>query len=367
MANKKRYNIFILISMFARNIVEVFSSVILYEKGFTLKDILLFYSILYVAGILVSIVSLYLGKKIKQKNILIISSIIYGYCFYYLKNMPNTLTSLITYAIILAIGSYSYHTMRHYFALEVLPKDNQKDIGNILICNYIALIISSYLGGYITKKLGLSAIVIIVIITSLISLIPLWKVDNPKDNHKIIFNYKGISKNKIWFFILEQFKVIFLSLQPLYLYIYTKSNIEYIGIFNAILAVASIIFMYFISRKLKIDKYFITLNTIFCLILILKINITNSNILLLIAFFEGIFTKMYEIVSATNIYHKDYKDVNSYLILCETIFCGIRAIICLLLYFFIKDIRIMLYICILGIFISSFVRYPHKIKTKSIK
>ena len=43
MTNGKRYNLFILISTLARNIVEIFSSVILYEKRYSVKNILLFF------------------------------------------------------------------------------------------------------------------------------------------------------------------------------------------------------------------------------------------------------------------------------------------------------------------------------------
>ena len=69
---------------------------------------------------------------------------------------------------------------------------------------------------------------------------------------------------------------------------------------------------------------------------------------------------MYEIVSTTNIYSKDYKDISSYLILTEFIFCSVRSLICLFFYFFISDVKLMLYICIGGILISGFVRYEYK-------
>ena len=131
MTNGKRYNLFILISTLARNIVEIFSSVILYEKGYSVKNILLFFAILYGFGIVVNIVSIYLGRIIKQKNILIISSLIYGYAFYYLSTMSINLTNLIIYSLLLSIGSYTYHSMRHYLALSILPKDNKKEIGSI--------------------------------------------------------------------------------------------------------------------------------------------------------------------------------------------------------------------------------------------
>src|SRR5699024_3365579 len=131
-----------------------------------------------------------------------------------------------------------------------------KEIGSILICSYIAIIVSSYLGGYITNNLGIMWTLGIVIISSLISIIPIIKLEVKNDQTKINFDYKGIKKNKIAFFIFEQFKVIFLSIQPLFLYIYAKSDIEYIGIFNALLGVASVLFVYFISRKVNLKKIF---------------------------------------------------------------------------------------------------------------
>ena len=42
MNNIKRYNLFILFSTIARNIVEVFSSVLLYKIGYTFREILLY-------------------------------------------------------------------------------------------------------------------------------------------------------------------------------------------------------------------------------------------------------------------------------------------------------------------------------------
>ena len=327
--------------------------------GYNVKDILLFYVILYGFGIIVNIISIYLGKVIKQKNILIISSLIYGYAFYYLYSMDINLTNLVIYSILLSIGSYTYHSMRHYFALRVLPCDNKKEIGSILICSYIAIIISSYLGGYITSNLGMEFTLGIVIVVSLISVIPIFKLNIKGNNEKIVFDYHGIKKTKIVFFIFEQFKVIFLSIQPLFIYIYAKSSMEYIGVFNALLGVSSVIFVYFISRKVNLKKFFFFGNLLFCLVLIFKININSSLILLVIAFFEGLLTKMYEIVSCTNIYSKDYRDINSYLILVEFIFCLVRSLICLIFYLFISDIKLMLYICVMGIFISGFVRYKY--------
>lgn len=361
MQNTKKYNIFIFISTIARNIIEVFSAVLLYKMGYSIRNILLFYFLIYFVGIFVNYISLTLTKAINPKYILVFSGIMFGITFYYLSVMPNTIDNLIIYSILFAISSYTYHSLRHYFALKVLNrKENNKKVGNILICTYLAIMLSSYFGAYLTNTCGLITVVLITIFISLLSIIPLLQIKNNTYDYQI--NYKETIKKmknrNTTFFFLEQFKVIFLSLQPLYLYIYVKNNLEYIGIFNILTSLASIIFVYFFVRKINQNKYFLLLTSIFSIILLFKINITNKIILLIIAFFEGLFTKMYETVSLENIYYEGInKEVTSYLIIAEFIFCFIRGLICLILFIFNFNLKTMLYICIVGIFISGFTKF----------
>ncbi len=354
MSNIKKYNIFIMLSTIARNIVEVFSSVLLYKMGYTLKEILLFFTILYFIGGIISVIVIYFTKYINAKYILILSSIIFSISFYYMSIMDKTINNLIIFSIIYGIGCYSYHSLRHYFAIKSIDKDKKKNIGSILIFSNIGLIIAPLLVGYITKKLSLIVLAIIVIILSILAIIPLFRLDIKESN--IPIKYQKIEKNKLLFFILEQAKVINLSLQPLYLYLFINNKIEYVGIFNAIMGVSSCIFIYLFVRKIDDNKYFKYLNMLFCLILLLKLNITNKYLILLVGFFEGLGIKMFEIVSAENIYNINMDtNIKGYLILVEVIFCLTRSLLCLTGYF-INDIRIILYLSIGLIFIISFIK-----------
>lgn len=363
MANYKKYNIFIFLSTVARNIFEIFSSVFLYKMGYNLKEIMLFYFILYFTAILVNYISLKLLYYINGRWILIFSSLLFSYSFYYLINMDNNITNLIIFSIINSIASYTYHSLRHYFAIKILPKDNkQTSTLNILIFTYIALIFAPYIGAFVTEKYGIIVTVILSLVFSILGIIPILKLDIKKQTNKKIKLkqvYKKMPKNKIKFFILEQFKVIFLSLQPLYLYLNISSKLEYIGIFNIILGIASLTFIYIFIKKINLNKYFIYLNIMFIITLLFKINILNKNILLVIAFFEGLFLKMYETVSLTNIYNKDKNNVIEYLIICEIIFCLTRSIICLAC-IFILDLKLILYLMIFGILLSGFVKVNEK-------
>ena len=328
MNNIKRYNLFILFSTIARNIVEVFSSVLLYKIGYSFREILLFYSILYFTGMITSIGSIYLTKIIKPKYILMLSSIIFSGSFYFMSVMDRTFTNLVIFSIINGIGAYSYHSLRHYYAIKVIDNHNNKEIGNILIFSNIATIFSSLIGAYIQELLSVFILAIIIVIISIIAIIPIVKLKDVEDNNTI--KLERISKNKLLFFLLEQAKVINLTLQPLYLYLFIN------------------------SRDNK--KYFKYLNMIFCIFLIMKLNINNKYLVLLIGLFEGLGIKMFEVVSSENIYTINKNtNVKGYVILVEIIFCLVRSILCLIGYF-INDIRIILYISILLIFILSFVK-----------
>ncbi len=350
----KRYNLFMLFSSISRNIIEVFSCVLLYKMGYSLKDILLFFSIVFFLGFIFSFLTLKIAKIINPKYILLLSGFIFAFSFYFLSIMNNSFLNLIIFAILISLGSYTYHPLRHYYALTILPKKASKEIGNILIISYIAITFSSYLGAYITNNLGLIYIVFIIIFLSLISVIFLSKIKLENKNTKV--NFEKIPVNKFLFFLMEQFKVIFLTMQPLYLFIYIDNNIEYIGVFNVILTIASIIFTYLFVRRKNIYQNFKILNIVFCLILLLKINIYHKYFLLILAFFEGFGTKMFEIISSFNAYNYNKDNLEGYINKLELIFCVMRGLICLVSFLLFNNIKTILYFSIIGIFLCSFIR-----------
>ena len=348
------YNIFLFLSNISRNIVEIFSFVYLYQKGYKIKNILLFYSIYYLVGVFISYITVYLTKCIRRKVLLIISGLLYGIAFYYLSVMSTTNYNLVILSIVLSTSSFIYHTIRHYYAMNLVDKVEDKKIASILISAYLPIIFSSILGSYIVDKYSILVSSIIVIILSVISIIPLIFIKDDITNNKI--EYSKINSNKLVFFILEQFKVIFLLLEPIYLYLYVKKSLNYVGAFNILICISSIIYLYYIAHRININKYFKYINIIFCLVLLLKLNITNKYILLVVALLEGLGIKSFELTSNKNIYNIENSNINGYLITCELIFCFLRSIICLMFYLFIDNVKVMLYISLVPIFLISFVK-----------
>ena len=348
MKNIKFYNTYMFISLFTRNIIDLYSVVLLYQNGISLNNIIGIYAIVYFIGIFISFISLKLGNIIGYKYILIISSIITSISFYII----NKYTNPYLIALFLSLSMYTYHPIKHYYGINLLNK--KQEIGNTIILTYLASILSSY---FAIKKIKIIYLVII----CLISIIPSIFIKKEK-TIKITYP-KNIPKNTLNFFILDQTKIIFLLLQPLYLYMISR-KISYVGIFNIIITISSILYIYLYANKKDIEKRYKVINILFTIVLLLKLNITNRTILLIIAFLEGIGLKTSELIGTMNLYHNKNSKIG-YLIISESLFCLVRCIILSTIYIFRLKLKLTLYLLLLGIFFLSF-QYKKDINIKHI-
>lgn len=349
MKNIKFYNIYMFISTFTRNIIDLYSVVYLYKLYPSIKTIIGIYSLIYFLGIFISYLSIKLGNKVGYKYILIFSSIITSITFVVLNNAKIINTYIVS--ILLSLSIFTYHPLKHYYGITLLNEKEKLGISLILI--YLASFFSSY---FVIKDIK----PIILIIITIIGIIPTLLIE--KNIPKKIEYPKNILPSKIQFFIFDQFRILFLLLEPLYLYIISKT-ISYVGVFNIIITISSIIYLYLITnnKNINIKKYYCYLNILFVIFLLLKLNITNKIILLIIAFFEGIGIKTNELISTMNLYKiKNLKlsEKEGYLIISEIIFCSTRAIILFIFYLFNVNLVIMMYILLIGVFILSFQYSP---------
>lgn len=349
MKKRNAYHIFLFLSTFTRGLVEVFSLVLLYKKGFSVSNIFLFLFLMYGVGILVNYISL----KISYKLVLILSSCLYGISFLYLSFMDIKIYSLIILAIILACGNYSYHAIRHLLALELL-EDREHATGGIVMVTYLGIIAASIVGIYLIGKLSLVITSIIIFMLSFLSMIPILKLRiDTSHGKKLELRKVKIEKDKIIFSVLEQFKVIFLEIQPLFLYMYVEQSIYYVGIFNVIVNLASLIVVYFLSKRMR-KRYFKYVCLLLGIIFILKLNIKSGVILLGLAFLEGVFVKLYENVSLGNLYAVGDNAIREYLIVEEFIFFFSKSIVMFIVCLFHFHIYVVMYIGIIGMIASGF-------------
>ena len=336
MKTLKSYNTYIFISTFTRNIIDVYSVIYLYKLGFPLNDIIAIYTLIYFWGYFISTLSIYIGNKIGNKYILMFSSLITGIAFYILRNSDNRYLI----ALLLSLSMFTYHPLRHCYGIKLLR--NKNEIANTLIYIYIATLLSSYMA---IKDLSLISLIII----SLISLIPTLFM--PKEKTEPLKNHQ-ITHQKLKFFFFDQFRIIFLLLEPLYLYMISKT-LTYVGIFNIILTISSVIWIYLLARKIDIQQNYRYLNLLFVIVLLLKMNSYPKISLLIIAFLEGIGIKTNELVSTLNLYDNHNLDIG-YIMTSEKFFCITRSLILSIIYFLSTDIKITLYILLGGILLLSF-------------
>ena len=112
------------------------------------------------------------------------------------------------------------------------------------------------------------------------------------------------------------------------------------------------IVVYFLSKRLK-ENAFKYVTFFLGIVLLFKINANSSIILLIIAFLEGVLVKLYDCYSLSYLY--DVKDISikKYLIMEETIFFVSKSIIMFLFIGFNISIKLILFICIIGIILSG--------------
>lgn len=351
------YHLFLLLSTFTRGLVEVFSLVLLYRKGFEVHEIFFFLFFMYSIGILVNYVSL----KMAYRVVFFISSILYGISFIFLSVMSKSYFSLFILAILLACSTYSYHSIRHYLAIVALG-EKRKQTNRIVITMFLGMILSSIVGIFLIDYLSLFWVSLVIFICSFLSLIPLFYIDSNMGQKRDFHVKIKLEWNQVIFSILEQFKVIFLELQPLFLYLYVKSSISYVGIFNLIVNLAAFLMICLFSKWMN-GKHIWAVCLGLGIVFIFKLNVSYPGLLFILAFLEGIFVKIYETVSLKNLYDFKNFDISSYLILEEFIFFFTKSVILFLVWFFRVDFRYFMYFLIGGIMVSGWF-VPRKEKKK---
>lgn len=362
MTKLKKYNIFITLSSFAKAMIEVFIPIIMYESGYGVKTILLFFLIKFGFIQLFLPFAAILGKKINFKNLIILSNFLFIVMNIYFNFIEFNFYELVIFSLIYASYLIFYWIGRHIYGMSIIEeKKTTEYVSSYTIFALIGTLPATYTGAVIMEKYGLTTLSIILLIISTLGVMPLSFVKETATFEKV--DFKKIIKDfplKSYFFIfLEQIKHLSIGLFPLYIFLTISKKYEYIGISNAVISIASIIYIYFLAKKMdKNKKDYISLMCILLAITwLFKLNIYSTSLILLIMFIEGIFTFGLETVILRNIYSfgKSYK-VLSYNLFIETIRNTARIIILALFFFFVNDLKIILYIGTFSLFLASIVR-----------
>ena len=365
-SNQKKFGIYVFLSTFSRNLIEVFIPVILYKFGYTIKEVLLYYLIVNVTSIILTYPFVYLSKKFNNKILAIIGIIAFVLVQISLNFLTYSYMYLFIIAVFYAIYRRGYWISRRYYNLKIIKNYNISKIYSIIsIINQVGVIISAYFGSLILDYISLKILTIFAIVVFILSIVPLYtlKFEHEKTNVKLelINNVRKIPKSNIYLFGSYELINIVKFLIPLYIFIYVKDKYQVIGIVNLITNFALITFTYLYGKKLDNSNNNFLKLAIFLtvLIYILKVNSNGLN-LLIISFIEGIIIKMYELSINKEFYTFSKKfEYYNYNLIYELTQNFFRSVVTLLLFVINIDIKFMVYITLGFVFIGIFLKFQY--------
>ena len=363
MTNLKKYNIFITITTFAKLMIEVFIPLLLYNIGFQLNEILIFYLVQFFTIFLFNIPATYIGQKITFKKLMIISSILFSITYIYINYITKNIIKLIILSILNGLYLSTYWIGRHIYGISIIKeKETTDNVSKYMIFGIIGSLPASYIGAYILEKYGYISLSIIILILSFISLFPLFKIEiNQKINKiKIKQIIKNFPKQNYIFLFFDQLKFFTLLLFPLYIYINIKSELKYIALTNVIIGISSILYILYIAKKMDENKkdYLKPMLLAMFIILLIKLNINSSNIILFIIFIEGISKSALDTIILRNTYSykANYNNI-SYILFIEQLYSLFRFIITTIYLILEVNLKTILYIGTFSLLINTFIGF----------
>lgn len=366
-SNQKKFGIYVFLSTFSRNLIEVFIPIVLYKYGYNIKEIIFYYLTANIISLFLSYPFVYLSQKYNNKVLSIIGIVTFLILQILLNCMNKSIWYLLIIATLFAIYRRGYWIARRYYNLKIIKKKNISTTYSIIsIINQIGVIISAYLGSIVLDYLNLNILTIVAICIFTASLIPLYLLEfkNDRANTKleVVKTLKEIPKNYIYLFGSYELLNVIKFIIPLYLFIYVKNTYQTIGILNLITNFALIIFTYLFGKKLDISKKnYLTISIIITTIIyMLKVQVLGYT-LLIISFFEGIAIKMYELTISKEFYSlsKNF-EYSNYNLAYELIQNFFRSFVVLILFVFNIDLKIMVYIPLLFIIIGAIFNFINK-------
>ena len=363
MTNLKKYNIFVTITSFTKLLIEVFIPLLLFQMGFSLKHILIFYLVQFSTIFLCNIPSAYLGKKITFKKLMIVSSIIFSITYLYINCLSQSIETLIIFAILNGLYLTTYWLGRHVYGISIIKEKKTTDnVSLYMIFGILGSLPASYIGALILERFGYFTLSIIILILSLISLIPLFKIQLKEKKTKLQLKkiIKSFPVKNYIFLFFEQLKFFTVTLFPLYIYINIKDELKYIAINNVIIGVSSIIYIFLLSKLMDKNKksYLKPMLIILFITLLIKLNIHSSGLMLVIIFLEGISKSALDTIILRNTYsfQKNYNNI-SYILFIELVYSLFKILILIFYVIIDLDLKVILYIGTTSLLINSFIGY----------
>ena len=368
--NDSKFNLYVFLSTFARNLIEVFIPIILLKNGFSFKEVMFYFLLANLFCVLIDYPFALFSKRFSNRALAIIGIISFFLLQIILNFIKLDTFYLINVAFLFAVYRQAYWMSRRFYNLKILRgTDLAKKYSIISVINQLGVVISAYVGSLILDYVNVTVLTLISIIIFTLALVVLYflKFDHEKNSEKIEFikTIKSIPKQDIFHFGCYELLHIIKFLFAIYIFMYIKDNYQTIGIVNVVTNVSIMLFSYFYGRYTDKKRNLLHLSILLVvLVYIFKANSINY-LIILISFFEGIVLKMYEISLNSYLYNlsKKYEYYN-YNLVYQIVINSFRTVVMFILYISNFDLRTMIYFTLLIILLGVFVPFVDVDKRK---
>mgnify|MGYP004620403597 FL=1 len=365
--NQIKFNIFSFLSTFARSLIEIFISLYLFKNGYLLHQIILFYFLVNIFAIPLSYWFVKLGEKTKYTYVMIIGLIAFILVQLLLRNITLHYVYLITIALLYSIYRRGYWVARRFYITTIMPTKKSSSLFSIVIViSQLSSIAASYVGSFVLSNVNFFTLTIISSTLLSISIIPLFLIPyhNEKKKIKLKENLKKYDKSNYIVFSFYELNNILTFIFPIYIATFVENSYSLAGNLNAVSNIAILLFVLFYGKILNKNKNYLISSTILVLTcFLLKLGISNTQLILFVYFIEGLATKM-QYQSVNKIYFENRKDMDltHYNLIYQIIECFARALITLPL-LWMSDIRVMILfvIIIINILLLLYIKAPKKV------
>ena len=368
--NSKLFNSYVFLTTFSRNLLEVFVGTILYKLGFTLKEVIFYYLLVNIFSFILAIPCTHISKKYSNKFLSILGIISFLLLQLVLNLIKKKMIYLYITAFLFALYRRAYWIARRYYTMQILVDKNNiaSNYSIIAIINQLGVIVSAYFGSILLQFFSIKIITLISIILLTISILLLYMIKFEYEKNDVKINLfetiKCTPKSSMINIACYEMQNIIKFLFPLYLIIYVKDTYTTIGIVNLMVNIASLIFTYIYGKVINKKRNFLKFSIIlFLLIKVFEVN-TEGIVLMVLSVIEVFSARMYE-----QSFHKEHFKLSkafeyaNYNYMYEMTMNFSRTILVLILYLFVKDVKIMLYITALVMLSSLLFNF----KTNPIK
>lgn len=368
--NQRRYNIFVFLSTFARQLIELFIPIILYKAWFVVKDIIFYYFCVSWFSFILAPIVIKLARKIRYNTVLLFWIISFISLQLIITHISISVWCLIFVALLFACYRRCYRITRRLYNLKVIHNTN---IGIsytfISIINQLACMVATYVGAVLLDFVNIETLTCISILLFVISIYPISKIKTQKQKKSdtkldLIWTLKKITNADKYIFGSYELLNFVRFLIPLYLFIYVSDTYQIVWILQVFTWLATILFSYLYGKKInKKNVNFLNLSIfLIVLIYVMKINVTWI-FLAIVAFLEWFISKMNEI-SVNKEFIKlskqfDYENYNYAYEQTQNIF---RLIVSAVMFFFMDDLKIMIYFILLVMAIAIPLKFKYKKK-----